>query len=312
MVIRIIFATIIFHVLFAAADYQDQSVQFCEDCNFHIGGLFPIHAPKSRDNTYNYFSKLDQQNQQKHENYFQTFHYTTPPMTTNNPQNEEEGMRQSNTCGEIKKERGIQRLEAMLYAIDLINNSTSLLKDIKLGAKIYDTCDRDTVALEKCIQFIGDHFILNKQNYENDFICKSDEFNASSILPVKNEQEIYKRKVVGVIGAASSSVSVQVANILRLFEVAIFLFFFFFVLKIFFLMKIPQISYASTSPELSDRERFPYFSRVLPSDTLQAEAMSILVKSLNWNYVATINEEGNHGGIEAFIANAKNESKKKS
>lgn len=52
-------------------------------------------------------------------------------------------------CGEIKKERGIQRLEAMLYAIDLINNSTDLLPNIKLGAKIYDTCDRDTIALEK-------------------------------------------------------------------------------------------------------------------------------------------------------------------
>jgi hypothetical protein len=59
---------------------------------------------------------------------------------------------------------------------------------------------------------------------------------------------------------------------------------------------------------LSDRDRFPYFSRVLPSDTLQAEAMSILVKSLNWNYVATISEEGNFGGIDAFITNAKNES----
>ena len=39
--------------------------------------------------------------------------------------------------------------------------------------------------------------------------------------------------------------------------------------------------------------------------------MSKLVKSLNWNYVATINEEGNVGGIDAFIANAKNESKTK-
>jgi metabotropic glutamate receptor 4 len=72
--------------------------------------------------------------------------------------------------------------------------------------------------------------------------------------------------------------------------------------------KIPQISYASTSPELSNRERFPYFTRVLPSDTLQAEAMAILVKQMGWNYVATISEEGNLGGIDAFITNAKNES----
>jgi len=55
----------------------------------------------------------------------------------------------SMNCGNIKKERGIQRLEAMLYAIDLINNSTNILPNIKLGAKIFDTCDRDTIALEK-------------------------------------------------------------------------------------------------------------------------------------------------------------------
>ena len=106
----------------------------------------------------------------------------------------------------------------MLYAIDLINNSSTILPDIKLGAKIYDTCDRDTIALDKCVNFIGDHFILNKENYENDFTCKSN-VSTYGFVPVKNKEEIYKRKVVGVIGAASSSVSVQVANILRLFQV---------------------------------------------------------------------------------------------
>ena len=74
---------------------------------------------------------------------------------------------------------------------------------------------------------------------------------------------------------------------------------------------MPQISYASTSPELSNKERFPYFSRVLPSDTLQAEAMSTLVQSLEWNYVTTINEEGNMGGIDSFINNIKKRSKSK-
>ncbi len=68
---------------------------------------------------------------------------------------------------------------------------------------------------------------------------------------------------------------------------------------------MPQISYASTSPELSNKEKFPYFSRVLPSDTLQAEAMSTLVQSLEWNYVTTINEEGNMGGIDSFINSVK-------
>ena len=73
-------------------------------------------------------------------------------------------------------------------------------------------------------------------------------------------------------------------------------------------IKVPQISYASTSPELSNKERFPYFSRVLPSDTLQAEAMANLVHDLDWNYVATLNEEGSSGGIESFIYHARSRS----
>jgi hypothetical protein len=198
---------------------DDKRVQYCENCNFYIGGLFPVHAPKSRDNNkYNYYAKLDQQVNNK------------PRISI---ENNKEIMFdidslsiEGSSCGEIKKERGIQRLEAMLYAIDLINNSSSILPDIKLGAKIYDTCDRDTIALDKCVNFIGDHFILNNKNYENDFTCKSNDSISNSkysFVPVKNKQEIYKRKVVGVIGAASSSVSVQVANILRLFQVQEFL-----------------------------------------------------------------------------------------
>jgi hypothetical protein len=49
---------------------------------------------------------------------------------------------------------------------------------------------------------------------------------------------------------------------------------------------------------------------VLPSDTLQAEAMANVVHSLSWNYITTINEEGNMGGIEHFIMHAKARSKK--
>lgn len=33
--------------------------------------------------------------------------------------------------------------------------------------------------------------------------------------------------------------------------------------------------------------------------------MATLVSALEWNYVATINEEGMLGGVESFIRNAK-------
>ncbi|RMZ94928.1 metabotropic glutamate receptor 8-like isoform X1, partial [Brachionus plicatilis] len=249
---------------------NSSKLEFCEQCDIFIGGLFPIHGPK-----YARHSKKTPDDQFSSNSESINYFSTTTTMSVDSY------IQSEIICGEIKKERGIQRLEAMLFAIDLINNSTNLLPNLKLGARIYDTCDRDTIAMEKSLNFVSDYFLLKEENIANDFTCLSNNPSlrdlANNFKPKKNKDAIHKRKVVGVIGAASSSVSIQV----------------------------PQISYASTSPELSNKERFPFFSRVLPSDTLQAEAMANLVHSLNWNYIATLNEEGNLGGIDSFISNAK-------
>ena len=60
----------------------------------------------------------------------------------------------STHCGSINKDRGIQRLEAMLFAIDKINRDQTLLANIKLGAIILDTCSSDTYALNQSLEFI--------------------------------------------------------------------------------------------------------------------------------------------------------------
>uniref|UniRef100_A0A8C2GEP8 Glutamate receptor, metabotropic 6b n=1 Tax=Cyprinus carpio TaxID=7962 RepID=A0A8C2GEP8_CYPCA len=173
-------------------------------------------------------------------------------------------------CGEIKKEKGIHRMEAMLYALDQINSDPDLLPNITLGARILDTCSRDTYALEQSLTFV--QALIQKDN--SDVRCSNGE---PPIIP-KPE------RVVGVIGASASSVSIMVANVLRLFA-------------------IPQISYASTAPELSDNNRYDFFSRVVPPDSFQAQAMVDIVKAMGWNYVSTLASEGNYGesGVDAFI-----------
>ncbi|KAL3978643.1 hypothetical protein ACER0C_019705 [Sarotherodon galilaeus] len=173
-------------------------------------------------------------------------------------------------CGELKKEKGIHRLEAMLFALDRINNDNNLLPNITLGARILDTCSRDTHALEQSLTFV--QALIEKDG--TDVKC------LGGGAPIITKPE----RVVGVIGASSSSVSIMVANILRLF-------------------KIPQVSYASTAPELSDNTRYDFFSRVVPPDTYQAQAMVDIVKYMRWNYVSTVASEGNYGesGVDAFI-----------
>ncbi|XP_048878223.1 metabotropic glutamate receptor 4-like [Brienomyrus brachyistius] len=179
-------------------------------------------------------------------------------------------------CGELKKEKGIHRLEAMLFALDRINNDNALLPNITLGARILDTCSRDTHALEQSLTFV--QALIERDG--TDVKC----LGGGPPIIAKPE------RVVGVIGASASSVSIMVANILRLF-------------------KIPQVSYASTAPELSDNTRYDFFSRVVPPDTYQAQAMVDIVRAMRWTYVSTVASEGNYGesGVEAFVQKARDD-----
>lgn len=113
---------------------------------------------------------------------------------------------ESTPCGDIKKENGIHRLEAMLYALDQINLDDQLLPNITLGARVLDTCSRDTYALEQSLTFV--QALIQKDT--SDVRCT----NGEPPVFVKPE------KVVGVVGASASSVSIMVANILRLFQVS--------------------------------------------------------------------------------------------
>ncbi|KAB0396963.1 hypothetical protein E2I00_010670 [Balaenoptera physalus] len=182
-------------------------------------------------------------------------------------------------CGELKKEKGIHRLEAMLFALDRINNDPDLLPNITLGARILDTCSRDTHALEQSLTFV--QALIEKDGTE--VRC------GSGGPPIITKPE----RVVGVIGASGSSVSIMVANILRLF-------------KSFQLQDDTNSSQTISplrcqqekdapcdcgavlwvgAPDLSDNSRYDFFSRVVPSDTYQAQAMVDIVRALKWNYV---------------------------
>uniref|UniRef100_A0A8C6P3U6 Metabotropic glutamate receptor 3 n=1 Tax=Nothobranchius furzeri TaxID=105023 RepID=A0A8C6P3U6_NOTFU len=179
-------------------------------------------------------------------------------------------------CGRVNEDRGIQRLEAMLFAIDRINNDNSLLPGVSLGVHILDTCSRDTYALEQALEFV--RASLTKVD-DTEFICPDGSYALQDDSPLA---------IAGVIGGSFSSVSIQVANLLRLFQ-------------------IPQISYASTSAKLSDKTRYDYFARTVPPDFYQAKAMAEILRFFNWTYVSTVASEGDYGetGIEAFEQEAR-------
>ncbi|XP_043238837.1 metabotropic glutamate receptor-like [Amphibalanus amphitrite] len=174
-------------------------------------------------------------------------------------------------CSAKLYNRGLQRLEAMLFAVDRINSDRRLLPHTTIGVNILDTCSTDTYALNQSLAFIKAPLdVMDTVAFE----CA----DRSTPRPK------YRSKAVsGVVGGSYSTISINVANLFRLF-------------------RIPQISPASTAQALSDKSRFEFFARTVPPDTFQATALVDMVQLFNWSYVSTIASEGSYGesGMDAF------------
>jgi len=166
------------------------------------------------------------------------------------------------TCGPIMPQGGIQALETMLYTLDEVNPVLQNSVGFTLGAHILDDCDKDTYGLEQAVAFI-------KGSISN--IDDSESKCSDGSKPV-----VRNKVISGVVGASSSVTSIQVANLLRLF-------------------KIPQVSFFSSSPELSNKQRFEFFTRTIPSDHHQVEAMVQIIKKLKWSYISILYEESTYG-----------------
>jgi metabotropic glutamate receptor 2/3/metabotropic glutamate receptor 6/7/8 len=182
---------------------------------------------------------------------------------------------QGSACGDIRQERGLERMEAMLFAIDTINADPDLLPGVDLGYDIRDTCNSETVGLDEAIDLIITGSNLNIES------CEA----LPDASPAVNGTVPYAAvPTSGIVGAAGSGVSVPVASLGRLF-------------------RMPQVSYASTSPLLTDRSRYGYFRRTVPSDDLQALAMVDILQHFNWNYVSILHSEDTYGsaGINEFV-----------
>ncbi|KAK3858553.1 hypothetical protein Pcinc_035265 [Petrolisthes cinctipes] len=57
-------------------------------------------------------------------------------------------------CGPIMPQGGVQALEAMLYALDFINDQEDFIPGVRIGTHILDDCDKDTYGLEQAVDFI--------------------------------------------------------------------------------------------------------------------------------------------------------------
>jgi metabotropic X receptor len=116
--------------------------------------------------------------------------------------------------------------------------------------------------------------------------------------------DVRNKVISGVVGASSSGTSIQVANLLRLFkipQVRIDPFLAVVTLEgveiiVSHLLSISKkVSFFSSSPELSNKQRFEYFTRTIPSDHHQVMAIVQMIRFLKWSYISILYEESTYG-----------------
>lgn len=164
-------------------------------------------------------------------------------------------------CGNIREDYGIQRIEVAFQTIDIINKDPYLLPNLTLGIEIRDECWYAPVALQQSIELIRDSI---RPGSWNAGFCNNASYSS------KPES---RGPLIGVVGPGASSVALQVQNLLQLFH-------------------LPQIGYSTTSKDLSDKNRFAYFMRVVPSDYYQAEVILDILRNQGWTYVSAVYTDG--------------------
>ncbi|NXH96989.1 TS1R3 protein, partial [Pachycephala philippinensis] len=151
----------------------------------------------------------------------------------------------------------------MRFAIDQINNSSSLLPGITLGYDMYDTCFEALVALQPSLLFLTR--------------------NGTTGIGVLCNYTEYQPRVTAVIGPHASDLCLVTA-------------------KLFSSFLIPQVSYGASSETLSNTELYPSFYRTVPSDKNLVEAVVLLLTQFGWNWVATVGSDDEYGrGAQALF-----------
>ena len=106
--------------------------------------------------------------------------------------------------------------------------------------------------------------------------CFIERIGLDEVIDVINGSRDTSVLTLGIVGAAASRVSIPVARLGSIYQ-------------------IPQVSFSSTSPFLSNRTKFPYFYRTVPPDNFQTKAMIDIIRHFNWTQVSIIYGEASYG-----------------
>ncbi|XP_066190381.1 taste receptor type 1 member 1 [Sylvia atricapilla] len=160
------------------------------------------------------------------------------------------------------KSHGYCLSQALRFAVQEINNSSTLLPNVTLGYEIYDTCSEPT-------NFHATLCALARKGRQD--------------VQVLSSFQHYEPQAVAVIGPDSTRLALTTAAVLSLFLV-------------------PEISYEASTESLSLKRLYPSFLRTIPSDRQQVKAIFLLLQHFGWTWVVLLGSDNTYGraGLDAL------------
>uniref|UniRef100_A0A671TJ24 Taste receptor type 1 member 1-like n=1 Tax=Sparus aurata TaxID=8175 RepID=A0A671TJ24_SPAAU len=162
-----------------------------------------------------------------------------------------------------------QRFHVMRFAVEQINNSTSLLPNVSLGYEIFDHCS-DTQSFPGILNLISVNGSIQPQREPN-----------------KNLSKV--SKVIAVVGTYISTETRTVA-------------------PLFMRNLIPMVNfYGASSSVFSIKQNFPSFLRTVHPNKDIIEVIVGILQHFNWRWVSFLNIDDDYGndGREVFIKKIK-------
>lgn len=169
-------------------------------------------------------------------------------------------------CDAIRDLSALKNLEGMIYAVDRINAQDNLLSNITLGFEIYDSCFDFAVTIARSLNFLP-----RKRAFDCAIQDITDGDDTNQCQKLRDYGQL-----TGVIGAQRSECTIEAAMLLGTDA-------------------IPVVSYLSTSDELSNRDKYPYFMRTVPPDKLQVKVIRDIVLLYEWSFVNFLYSDDSYG-----------------
>ncbi|CAH1782548.1 unnamed protein product [Owenia fusiformis] len=156
-------------------------------------------------------------------------------------------------CTDIRTNSGYQYIDSVVLALKEINKQKDQFRD--LGVKIGAIILDDCKDGSRGVQMV-------KDIYDGNWVIRD---NTNAAINVSS--------IIGFVGSSNSDKTIQLANYLKTKQAAL-------------------VAPFASSPQLSDRTRFPYFVRTIPSDDKQGHAISAMLIKVGWLNVQVVIEEG--------------------